>query len=100
MLEVLVPFFVRIFSGYFLSFVDDLFLPAISLDKNPYWLLVFNHKCLIWIINIYIYIYLYICIYIDGFSRCCNLIDVGVFQNPCIINYSPKRFKNDIQTNL
>ena len=63
MLEVLVPFFVRIFSGYFLSFVDDLFLPAISLDKNPYWLLVFNHKCLIWIINIYIYIFIYMYIY-------------------------------------
>ena len=41
---------------------------------------------------IYIYIYIYICyIYIlMDFLFAVNLVDVGILQNPCIMNYFPK----------
>ena len=28
------------------------------------------------------------------------LVHVSIFQNPCIVNYIPKFFNNNIQTNL
>ena len=50
----------------------------------------------------YIYIYIYIYLLTD-FLFAAILVDVGIFQNPCIMNfrnYFPKFFNNDIQTNL
>ena len=38
---------------------------------------------------LYIYIYIYIYILMD-FLFAVNLVDVGILQNPCIMNYFPK----------
>ena len=34
------------------------------------------------------------------FRLAVTLVDVGILQNPCIRNYFPKFFNNDIQENF
>ena len=52
--------------------------------------IVFLYISLFIYIYIYIlYIYIYIYILMD-FLFAVNLVDVGILQNPCIMNYFPK----------